>query len=108
MCQDPTSTYTGAIKEAAPNATEVADRWRLLRNVSHAVGQVCNQHCTCLRKYAEHQQRTQTRQSTLDLLPATLISSGHPGGGSPLSPGQPQAVRRACPPGRRQRGAGGG
>ncbi|MEU1514839.1 ISL3 family transposase [Streptomyces sp. NPDC005811] len=73
VCRDRASAYTRAIKEAAPDATQVADRWHLLRNLSLAVEHVCHQHRTCLRKHAEHQQRTQTRQPTLDLLPATLI-----------------------------------
>lgn len=73
VCRDRASAYTRAIKEAAPNATEVADRWHLLRNLSLAVEQVCHQHRACLRKYAEHQQHSQIVQPTLDLLPATLI-----------------------------------
>lgn len=73
VCRDRASAYTRAIKEAAPNATEVADRWDLLRNLSLAVEQVCHQHRACLRKYADHKQDSQAVQPTLDLLPATLI-----------------------------------
>ncbi|MER5226411.1 ISL3 family transposase [Streptomyces flaveus] len=73
VCRDRASAYTRAIREAAPNATEAADRWHLLRNLSLAVEQVCHQHRACLRKYAEQQQRNQPQQPTLDLLPPALI-----------------------------------
>ncbi|MGW0696883.1 ISL3 family transposase [Streptomyces sp. NPDC002738] len=36
VCRDRASAYTRAIKEAAPHALEVADRWHLLRNLSQA------------------------------------------------------------------------
>nr|WP_162467346.1 transposase [Streptomyces cavernae] len=31
MCRDRASAYTKAVKEAAPDALEVADRWHLLQ-----------------------------------------------------------------------------
>ncbi|MFI0901643.1 transposase [Streptomyces sp. NPDC020983] len=34
ICRGRASTYSRAVKEAAPNATEVADRWHLLQNLS--------------------------------------------------------------------------
>ncbi|MFE1983784.1 transposase [Streptomyces mirabilis] len=37
VCRDRASAYTRAVKEAATDATEVADRWHLLRNLSVAV-----------------------------------------------------------------------
>jgi transposase len=36
VCRDRASAYTRAVKEAAPDATEVADRWHLLRNTCHS------------------------------------------------------------------------
>ncbi|WP_078912786.1 transposase [Streptomyces sp. NRRL S-646] len=36
-CWDRDSGYSRAIKEAAPDATEVADRWHLIQNLSPAV-----------------------------------------------------------------------
>ncbi|MET7622618.1 transposase, partial [Streptomyces sp. NPDC005408] len=73
VCRDRASAYTRAVKEAVPNAIEVADRWHLLRNLPLAVEQVCHQHRACLSKYAERQRHSQAVQPTLDLLPATLI-----------------------------------
>lgn len=73
VCRDRASTYSRAVREAAPDAIEVADRWHLLRNLSLAVERVCHEHRACLRKYAEHRQRSQPRQPTLKLLPTTLI-----------------------------------
>ncbi|MFG2369561.1 transposase [Streptomyces mirabilis] len=37
ICRDRATAYTKAVKEAAPNALEVADRWHLLQNLSAAV-----------------------------------------------------------------------
>ncbi|MEV5778274.1 ISL3 family transposase [Streptomyces antimycoticus] len=73
VCRDRASAYSRAVREAAPDATEVADRWHLLRNLSLAVERVCHEHRGCLRKYAEHQQQAQPQQPTLELLPTTLI-----------------------------------
>ncbi|MFF7888252.1 ISL3 family transposase [Streptomyces sp. NPDC020794] len=73
VCRDRASAYTRAVKEAAPDATEVADRWHLLRNLSLAVERVCHEHRACLQKYAEQQQQAQPRHPTLDLVPTTLI-----------------------------------
>ncbi|WP_307180243.1 ISL3 family transposase [Streptomyces canus] len=52
VCRDRDSGYSRAIKEAAPDATEVADRWHLLQNLSAAAGKTCHQHRACLHKYA--------------------------------------------------------
>lgn len=52
VCRDRDSGYSRAVKEAAPEATEVADRWHLLQNLSTAVEKTCHQHRSCLHKYA--------------------------------------------------------
>ncbi|WP_405844585.1 ISL3 family transposase [Streptomyces sp. NBC_01518] len=52
ICRDRDGGYSRAIKEAAPDATEVADRWHLLQNLSAAVEKTCHQHRSCLYKYA--------------------------------------------------------
>ncbi|MFD8813559.1 ISL3 family transposase [Streptomyces sp. NPDC059627] len=52
ICRDRDSGYSHAIKEAAPDATEVADRWHMLQNLSAAVAKTCHQHRSCLHKYA--------------------------------------------------------
>ncbi|MFD3760867.1 ISL3 family transposase [Streptomyces sp. NPDC058622] len=50
ICRDRASAYTRAVKEAAPDAVEVADRWHLLQNLAAAVEKTCHQHRACLRK----------------------------------------------------------
>ncbi|WP_412079450.1 ISL3 family transposase (plasmid) [Streptomyces xanthophaeus] len=50
ICRDRASAYSRAIKEAAPGALEVADRWHLLQNLAAAVEKTCHQHRACLRK----------------------------------------------------------
>lgn len=55
ICRDraSASAYTRAVKEAAPHALEVADRWHLLQNLAAAVEKTCHQHRACLRKRAD-------------------------------------------------------
>lgn len=53
ICRDRASAYTKAVREAAPDALEVADRWHLLQNLCAAVEKTCHQHRNCLRKHAE-------------------------------------------------------
>ncbi|MEU9214686.1 ISL3 family transposase [Streptomyces sp. NPDC048415] len=55
VCRDRATAYTKAVKEAAPNALKVADRWHLLQNLSAAVEKTCHQHHNCLREYAEQE-----------------------------------------------------
>ncbi|WP_413100285.1 ISL3 family transposase [Streptomyces sp. Inha503] len=55
ICRDRATAYTKAVKEAAPDALEVADRWHLLQNLSAAVEKTCHQHRNCLRKHNEEE-----------------------------------------------------
>ncbi len=73
ICRDRASAYTRAVRLAAPHATEVADRWHLLQNLSLAVEKTCHQHRPCLRKYAEQTAEDPPRMPLLDALPPTLI-----------------------------------
>ncbi|MFF4921223.1 ISL3 family transposase [Kitasatospora sp. NPDC001261] len=76
ICRDRATAYTRAIKEAAPDAIEVADRWHLLQNLSAAVEKTCHQHRSCLRKHVE-QEEPPPEPPTIDLpllqLPRTPI-----------------------------------
>ncbi|MFI1169623.1 transposase [Streptomyces sp. NPDC020801] len=56
ICRDRATAYTKAVKEVAPNALEIADRWHLLQNLSAAVEKTCHQHRNCLRKQANRRQ----------------------------------------------------
>ncbi|QHC23219.1 ISL3 family transposase [Streptomyces sp. GS7] len=69
ICRDRASAYTKAVKEAASDALEVADRWHLLQNLSAAVEKTCHQHRDCLRKHAEQETATNVPESTPMLLP---------------------------------------
>ncbi|MFF4185435.1 ISL3 family transposase [Streptomyces sp. NPDC001691] len=57
ICRDRATAYSKAIRQAAPHAKEVADRYHLLQNLSNAVEKTCHQHRNCLRKHAEQQQK---------------------------------------------------
>ncbi|RAG85029.1 ISL3 family transposase [Streptacidiphilus pinicola] len=70
VCRDRATAYTKAIKEAAPHATEVADRWHLLQNLAAAVEKTCHQHRSCLRKSIE--QHEPPEPPAIDLPPLQL------------------------------------
>ncbi|MFI7406040.1 ISL3 family transposase [Streptomyces sp. NPDC049541] len=73
ICRDRATAHTKAVKEAAPNALEVADRWHLLQNLSAAVEKTCHQHRDCLRKRAEEETVTEVPEMAPMLLaPAEL------------------------------------
>lgn len=55
ICRDRATAYSKAIKEAAPDVLEVADRWHLLQNLGAAVEKTCHQHRSCLRNHAEEE-----------------------------------------------------
>ncbi|MFF7443152.1 ISL3 family transposase [Streptomyces sp. NPDC008122] len=58
ICRARATAYTRAIKEAAPDSIDVADRWHLLQNLAAAVEKTCHQHRSCLRKHAEQEEPT--------------------------------------------------
>ncbi|MFF1414080.1 ISL3 family transposase [Streptomyces sp. NPDC058289] len=60
ICRDRASGYSKAIRQAAPQALEVADRWHLLQNLSNALERTCHQHRSCLRKHAEREAKPST------------------------------------------------
>ncbi|WP_052498799.1 transposase [Streptomyces vietnamensis] len=78
ICRDHATAYTRAIKEAAPDAIEVADRWHLLQNLWAAIEKTCHQHRSCLRKHAEQDAPVPVRsfadflRQDLDAVPAGL------------------------------------
>ncbi|MFF3565402.1 ISL3 family transposase [Streptomyces sp. NPDC002574] len=69
ICRDRATAYTKAVREAAPDALEVADRWHLLRNLSAAVEKTCHQHRDCLRKRAEEETVTEVAEPPPMLFP---------------------------------------
>ncbi|MER7205330.1 ISL3 family transposase [Streptomyces sp. NPDC000188] len=73
ICRDRASAYTRAVKEAAPHALEVADRWHLLQNLSSAVEKTCHQHRGCLRKRIEDDNQTDIPAPPLIVLPPPAL-----------------------------------
>jgi transposase len=73
ICRDRASAYTKAVKEAAPSALEVADRWHLLQNLSAAVEKTCHQHRPCVQKHAERGGDQPIQMPLVDALPPTRI-----------------------------------
>ncbi|MFE2216237.1 ISL3 family transposase [Streptomyces canus] len=69
ICRDRATAYTKAVKEAAPHALEVADRWHLLQKLSAAVEKTCHQHRDCLRKRAEEETVTEVPELPPMLFP---------------------------------------
>ncbi|MDX3523312.1 ISL3 family transposase [Streptomyces scabiei] len=69
ICRDRATAYTKAVKEPAPHALEVADRWHLLQNLPAAVEKTCHQHRDCLRKRAEEETVTEASEPSPMLLP---------------------------------------
>jgi hypothetical protein len=72
ICRDRASAYSSAVREAAPDAQEVADRWHLLSNLSSAVEKTCHQHRSCLRKQADANRDAEPRRIINPLPPPTL------------------------------------
>ncbi len=72
ICRDRASAYSSAVREAAPGAQEIADRWHLLSNLSSAVEKTCHEHRSCLRKQAEAERDTEPRRIINPLPPPAL------------------------------------
>jgi transposase len=67
--EDRATAYTKAVKDAAPNALDVADRWCLLQNLSAAVEKTCHQHRDCLRKRGSEETVTEVPEPPPMLFP---------------------------------------
>ncbi|MFE9574738.1 ISL3 family transposase [Streptomyces sp. NPDC006692] len=72
ICRDRASAYSSAVREAAPGAQEIADRWHLLHNLSSAVEKTCHQHRPCLRKQVEADRDAEPRRIINPLPPPAL------------------------------------
>ncbi|WP_404962391.1 ISL3 family transposase [Streptomyces sp. 147326] len=70
ICRDRLMAFTKAIRQAAPNALEVADRWHLLQNLSTAIEKTCRRHRDCLRR------PTASESTTALVTPETALWTG--------------------------------
>jgi transposase len=53
VSRDRSQTYAEAITEGAPEATQVADRWHLLQNLSEAIFKILQQEYDVIKKHLE-------------------------------------------------------
>jgi transposase len=72
VSRDRSNEYIAAITAGAPQATQVADRWHLLRNLSDALQHLLEKHARALRVAAQH---VQGPGDTLTELQATEMSN---------------------------------
>ncbi|MFE6886759.1 ISL3 family transposase [Streptomyces sp. NPDC057694] len=71
--RDRATAHTKAVRDAAPHALEIADRWHLLQNLSAGVEKTCHQHRYCLRKRAEEKTVAEAPGPPPTLLPPTEL-----------------------------------
>src|SRR6185312_1671514 len=83
VARDRAGTYADGIRQGAPDAVQVADRWHLLRNLGDAVQALADKHSAAGGRAAHHV-RAHLRASG-----ATLPSPA-----SPIVPPKPTAAER--------------
>ena len=63
VSRDRSQTYADAIQQALPDATQVADRWHLLKNASDVLYKILQQEYSVIRTYLEPQAETKAVMS---------------------------------------------
>jgi transposase len=77
VCSDRSTEYARGIAEGAPQATPVADRWHLLKNLREALERIVDRHANALRHVALPATRRASPSVTADAPPPGTLPPAH-------------------------------